>query len=243
MFGYGSQPLYGSSGSTAAPTQISKPKPKPRSRSRKSVIKQEPMSKIDSTPSPISTAPHSMKPSDKFSLVGARDDMNDMPVRSTPTPWRIDDMSVSSGSVHAPPLLQQPQAQQLSTSHSHQHSSPSLSGTQSHSTERNITIAHKDVNTTYNHTTNQTYQYSGYPSYLPSAKSESSMYSAQGTVHHPHTRADSSTTSTSTASSTTSPHIHSAYATSHIPQPNQSAVTFNQTVSNNICKIFNERKS
>lgn len=230
IFGYGSQPLYGSSGSVATPAQIPKPKPKPRSRGRKTAIKPEPKTKIEPTPSPISIASHSIKPSDKFSSVGGSDDANDMRVRSTPTPWRIDEMSVASGSV------QLPQAQQLLIPHGHQHSSSTLSGTQSHSTERNITIAHTDVNTTYNHTTNQTYQYSGYPSYLPSTKPESFMYSAQGTVHHPHTRAESSTTNTSTVSNSTSPHIHSAYSASHIPQSNQPATTFNQTVSN-VCNI------
>lgn len=244
MLGYGSQSLYGSAVSAPAPAPIAKPKPKPRSRGRKPANKPEPISKIDqSMPSPMT--PQSLKQSDKFGML-PRDDMNDMRVRSTatPTPWRIDDINAPSGTPHSQlPAQPSQQHHQLHASHaSHQHSASALSGTQSHSVERNITIPHTtEVNTTYNHTTNQTYQYSGYPSYLPGAtKSESSMYSAQGTVHHPHTRSESLTTNTSTVSSASSgSHMLSSYSSApsnaYASQPAVS--TFNQTVS--LVKIGN----
>lgn len=234
MLGYGSQSLYGGATlNTSEPAPIAKPKPKPRSRNRKTAIKSEPIAKVESTPSPM--ASHAIKQPNKFGL-SDRDEMGDMRVRSTPTPWRVDDLNAPNGPVHGTQQLtpQQPQHQQshASLSHHHSTSAPSaaaataLGGTQPHPTERNITIPHTDVNTTYNHTTNQTYQYAGYPSYLPGNKPESSMYSAQGTVHHPHTRAESLSSSTSTASSLNSSNVPNLYTSQ------TTASIYNQTVSN-----------
>lgn len=233
MLGYGSQSLYGSTAlNTNEPAPIAKPKPKPKPRGRKPANKPEPVAKVETIPSPM--APHSMKHPDRYSLSGR----DELAMRSTPTPWRIDDINASGApAAHA---IQPLAAQQPHASHGHHHSAPAtstasaLGATQSHPTERNITIPHTDVNTTYNHTTNQTYQYAGYPSYLPGSKPESSMYSAQGTVHHPHTRAESLNTNTSTTSSLSSsnmPSAHSSAASSNPYSSQPTASTYNQTVS------------
>lgn len=185
MLGYGSQSLYGGSSSSQAPA---KPKAKPRSRGRKPANKTETMIKPDPIPSPVHSLP--MKQPDKTTSI-SKDNMIDARLKQQqPGGWRIDETN-----------------KQMSSDHFH----GSAAAMSTYSGEKNLTIPHTDVNTTYNHS-NQTYQqYSsshsaGHSLAQPApfgsthahSKPESSMYSSHGTVHHPYTRTETTISNTPT---------------------------------------------
>lgn len=188
MLGYGTQSLYASSSGTHTPI---KAKAKSRSRGRKTTNKTDNLLTSEPTSSPIQPLP--MKQTDKIQQSSnAKDDIIDSRLKSSSSSsslsgaWRIDEKITSN--------------KQLST----EHFSGPVGGMNSHSIalgEKNLTIPHTDVNTTYNHS-DKTYQYSGQSSthVLPSpfllshsqSKPESSLYSSHGTVHHPFSRPETS---------------------------------------------------
>lgn len=191
MLGYGSQSLYGNSSSTPV-----KAKAKPRSRSRKTGNKTENLMSSDPISSPVQPLP--MKQTEKMpqsSMINTKEDIMDPRSKPSSSGWRMDDKSAAS--------------KQMSTEH-YAGSIGSMGLHSMSSTEKNLTIPHTDVNTTYNHS-DQTYQYSGHPStHVPPSqfllshshsKPESSMYSSHGTVHHPYTRAETSVSNSPTVTS------------------------------------------
>lgn len=233
MLGYGSQSLY--SGGSAQPPV--KPKAKPRSRSRKTPAKTETILKPDPIPSPVQSLP--MKQPDKTASISNthhKDNVIDSRLKSqTPGGWRIDETQNKP---------------QLSSDHYHGSAVPSMS---SYPAEKNLTIPHTDVNTTYNHS-NQTYQqYSSShstaghslvqqsPFALTQSKPESSMYSSHGTVHHPYSRTESTAISqastivttnsmqptTNTASMANHPYSAHSSVSGLSHSPHQSTVSVN----------------
>lgn len=198
----GSQSLYGSSNSSnnsnsnnssliAQQQQPVKPKPKPRPRGRK------PATKVD----PIPSSPVQSLPMNKGGLVDkpaliSSNNIKDSNLKPSPIGghWRMDETNAATAAAS------------------------SAMGSYALAAEKNLTIPHTDVNTTYNHS-NQTYQqYSSphsssshsrigsgtgsgsgsgsIPTHSQSKPESSSMYSSHGSVHHPYS---SRTESTSTA--------------------------------------------
>lgn len=229
MIAYGAPSLYGNANIQAS----AKPKAKPRSRSRKTANKSESSVSSDPISTPVQSLP--MKPDlmQPSSIANAKDNMINARPKATSSGWRVEE--ASAGNKHMPT----------------EHYSSSMI---SHSTipgEKNITIPHTDVNTTYNHS-NQTYQYSGQtvvpPTPFPLSqqnKPESSMYSSHGTVHHPYTRPEttipcsSSVTTNSniqaqTSTTSVSNHpfsVHSSISSLHNPPQQQSTHLIQQQTS------------
>ncbi|XP_031636491.1 uncharacterized protein LOC116349266 isoform X4 [Contarinia nasturtii] len=168
MLTYGTQSLYGNSNASQAPV-----KAKTRARGRKTGNKAENLLKSEPiTSSPVSSLP--MKKNERISASSTKvDDVIESHSKSIPVGWSVDEAHI---------------AKKLNPADNYS-SSIGVGLHSISSNEKNLTIPHTDVNTTYNHT-DQTYQYSGQtPALGPTSpfllshsqnKPESSMYSSHG---------------------------------------------------------------
>lgn len=230
----GTQSLYGSSNNSSSnlmtQQQPVKPKPKPRPRGRKAATKVDP---VPSSPVQQSLPMNKGGLVDKPALISSNNIKENNPKPSSiGGHWRMDETNAVAGS--------------------------GMGSSYVLAAEKNLTIPHTDVNTTYNHS-NQTYQQYSSPhssshsrigsgsgsgsGAIPThphsqSKSEtSSMYSSHGSVHHHPYSARTESTSTvttnsvQTSSNSASMSAHNPYSV-HSMSSSVSQATSNLSSSN-----------